>query len=172
MKLRFLWIAAVMVVSFSLTAFSLPKYTQICSLFSSVNGWSIEDSCSGMNAENSMNGSFVTAEQTYINNSNNNEKYTALVMVGSKATMMWMPFATAMTVDTPDSHVEVKDLDGYRMGISMDKQSNSGSVMVCLDKSQTSCKAIFAVNFENMGYSKAVELLKNFDLEAISDLVK
>ncbi|WP_035586596.1 hypothetical protein [Hippea jasoniae] len=170
---RFLFLAvfvAIFSLSVSTLAYSLPKYQAICERLGELEGYTVVDKCSGMNMQGNM-GEMVSAEKNYANSEDKEKYFGVTVLGGGQAMMMWMPFMTHMTVETDKELVKVVDIDGLKAGINYDKQENGGSLVVCLSKTpQSGCHAIFGVEFKNMDYKEALDLLKNFDLKSIESL--
>jgi len=78
---------------------------------------------------------------------------------------------THIVIETDEEIVKVVDSHDFKTGINYNKKENGGSLVVCLSKTpQNGCHAIFGVEFKNMGYKEAFNLLKSFDLEHIENL--
>ncbi len=150
------------------SAYCLPSYSKVCKALLEVRGWKASV-CEGMNMQGSPMGNMVTANRTYIQG---NKKVEVVVMSGMGAMGYWAPFQSNMQIDTPKQFVKVVQIRGHNVGISYDKETKSGGVIVALGSpgGPGMVKAILGFNFYNMDWEEALSFAKKFDWDKLEKI--
>ncbi|MBW1974144.1 MAG: hypothetical protein JRI45_01030 [Deltaproteobacteria bacterium] len=150
------------------TAGTLPSYTELCNRLVNINGWQAED-CDGMNMSGSGM-SMVSSTRTY---TSGDKRVEVVVACGTATAGYWAPFQSGITVESKEQVVKTEEIDSYRVGIAFEKQNNSGSIVILLDKGgETPMKPILVGSFENMHWEDALEFLKQFDWDDLAKAFK
>ncbi|AEH46078.1 hypothetical protein Thein_2230 [Thermodesulfatator indicus DSM 15286] len=166
-RIFILLMALVIFSSSQALAFKLPSYQEVCALLTDLQGWQAEN-CSGMNMNTPM-GEIVTAERSY---KKGNYEISVMVIHGIQATQFWQPFAYVTEVDTPENYSKLTTVDGFKVGISHEKQTNSGSVVVLLNEKDSMAATIFVVQYNDMSWKDGLRLARQFDWKKIEKAFK
>ncbi|AEA34138.1 hypothetical protein [Hippea maritima] len=147
---------------------NVPEPAKLCEFLVDVDGYSAGE-CDKMKAVGTPIGNLVKAEREY---RQGDETISVIVLNGIMAKSSWAPFASNMEVDDDNNYVKITSINGYRCGINYEKKEKRGSIVIPLtdDIKNHPVSAIFAVNFENMSYKKAIDFIENFDLKSLVDL--
>ncbi len=139
----------------------LPDDKTLCDHLSEIPGWNAA-SCEGIKMNSPMMGEVVTASRTY---RRGEAVMQASVVSGMQAAMMWAPYAAGMQMESDEALVKIEKVDGFPVGISYDKRSESGGIVVQLDS-----EAVLVVNFEHMGWKEAFEAVKKLEWKGLRRL--
>ncbi|OAG27879.1 hypothetical protein [Thermodesulfatator autotrophicus] len=143
-------------------AYKLPSYQEVCSVLTDLKGWQAEE-CSGMNVSTPM-GEMVTAERSY---QKGDKEISVMVIHGMQAVQFWQPYAYVTEMDSPESYVKLTTINGFKVGISHDKQTNSGSVVVLLNEKSGVVATIFALQYNDMSWKDGLKLARQFNWKKI-----
>jgi hypothetical protein len=152
----------VLTVSIS-AAGALPGYKALCEEMGEIPGWSLTQ-CEGMKMVNPMMGEVVTATKTYIKGE---KRLEVTVVSGMQAMMMWGPYATGTTMENDEALVKIEKIDGFPVGISYDKKTRSGGIVI-----QLAQNAVLGGTFEKMGWKEALELMRKIDWKKLQALFR
>jgi hypothetical protein len=134
-------------------------YQQLTPLLTDLNGWNAEPA-EGVNMET---GAFkmINAVRSYTQDS---KELEAMIMIGNQA----MPQGPmdAMHAESGDSVMNIREMNGFKVHTVHDKKENSGNVTVFLVQKETQ-GAIFAVSYQGIPESEAMDLARQFNWKAM-----
>ncbi|WP_457596904.1 hypothetical protein [Hydrogenimonas sp.] len=136
----------------------LPDYKTLCHDLPDLSGWQA-DECEGMKMTNPMFGEVVSASRSY---TKGDATLQVMVVSGMQAMMMWGPYQSGTTIETDEGFMKLETIDGFPVGISYDKASHSGGIVV-----QIAPNAVLGIDFQNMGWQEALELAKKMDWQGL-----
>ncbi|WP_457625076.1 hypothetical protein [Persephonella sp.] len=134
------------------------SYTDLYRFLIDIKGWKGEKPTGSKMA--GPFGVVITAERNY---SKGEKQFDVTVIKGSMATAMMAPFSMITEVDTPQEYVKVFKFNGFKTGLSHNKESNSGEIIVFLTPD-----SVFSVKYSGMYYKEALDILKKFPLKELS----
>ena len=129
----------------------------LTSLLIDLKGWNA-DKAEGMSMDMGAM-KMINASRNYTKEAS---KIDAIVLVGSQAMAQAQASAQDMKLETADSRVEMKEIDGFRTQVVYDKKENTTAVVVFLAMSQTS-GAMFSFSCKGIPEKEAMKLAKQFD---------
>ena len=145
----------------------MPSYKSLCKAMQNIDGWSVDEECSGSNMSGTSVGDVVVATKSF---AKGDKRLEISVLSGMQAVTNWSMFQTGISIETDENTVKTITIQGRKGGISYDKKENSGVVYVCLKHQNSLCNVLFALNFENMDYKDTVGIVKHYDLKAIENV--
>ncbi|WP_300369018.1 hypothetical protein [Hydrogenimonas sp.] len=153
-------LVGVTLLAAALEAGALPDYKVLCDKIGDIPGWTMSQ-CEGMKMTNPMMGDVVTATKSY---TKGDATIETTVVSGMQAMMMWGPYSTGTEVENDEALVKIEKVDNFTVGISYDKQERSGGIVV-----QLAPNAVLAVNFENLDWKDALEMVKKLDWKDLAE---
>ncbi len=153
---------------FGLTSYAkMPSYKSLCGAMQNIEGWSMDEECSGSNMSGTPMGEVVVATKSF---TKGDKRLELSVLSGMRAMASWNMFQTNISVETNENIVKTTTIQGYKGGISYDKKENSGVVYICLKHPNDQCNVLFAFNFENMNYKDVVYIAEHYNLKAVENV--
>ncbi len=139
----------------------LPDYKSLCNAIGKIEGWSATK-CEGMKMLNPMMGEVVTAQKSF---KKNGKLLDLSVISGMQAMMMWAPYSAGTQIESDEALVKIEKIDGFNVGITYDKKSDSGGIVV-----QIAPNAVLVANFEKMSWKEALKLTEKIDWKRLKRL--
>ncbi len=145
------------------------NYTDLYKYLVDLKGWKCEKP-TGSSLKTPM-GNAVNAKRSC---EKGNKNIEVQIIAGTMASMAWAPFNMGIEYDSPEQLVKAKKLDGFKEVIMFNKskENPTGTIAVLLNESQGTPFTIFVVNFDNMNYEEAENLVKKYPLKEISKIFK
>lgn len=140
------------------------NYVQLYRYLVELPGWKASKP-TGMNMSGPM-GRMVTASREY---ESGTKSLTAQIVSGTQAQGAWAPFSTGMTFDTPGAFSKVTEMRDHQVGITHDKNENSGSIVVSL---KGKIFAVFVLGYEGMPYKDAMAIAQKFPWKYMEEAFK
>lgn len=138
-------------------------YTSLLPTLVNLSGWKA-DKAEGVDfIVPGMN--MVTASRVY---NKGNKELTAMVMIGSE---MMMAGQTSIEMNSSTLKMNTQKINGFEVTTQLDKVSNTGSIIVYLNKASGS-GAYFIVSFEGCDDKEALEIAKKFDWNKMKKLTE
>ncbi|SNZ09392.1 hypothetical protein SAMN06265182_1509 [Persephonella hydrogeniphila] len=134
------------------------SYTDLYRFLVDIKGWKGEKPTGSKMA--GPFGVVITAERDY---SKNEKQLEITVIKGSMATAMMAPFSMVTEMDTPEEYVKVFKFNGFKTGLSHNKKSLTGEIIVFLTPD-----SVFSMKYSGMHYKEALDILKKFPLKELS----
>ncbi len=146
----------------------LPSLKEICEHLVDIDSWRSEG-CDKFKAQSEDGRTFIKVQRDY---ARNGKSVSVVVITGLAANSNWLPFSSNLIVDNDKALIRVTSIEGHRAGINYDKIEHKGSIVIPLVENvkEQVPKAIFMLEFENMGYEDALGFVDNFDLDSLVDL--
>jgi hypothetical protein len=139
------------------------KYEGLMKLLINVTGWESEPA-NGMEVGDKA-GTIIIVMRDYRSGS---KVMHIQIAVGKNSKRTWSRFEDGKTVDTPEYFSAIVTTSEYKIGVSHDKKSNTGSIIVPLNVNDGD--AVFSLAFSGMAYGDALGIAKSFpwkDMEKI-----
>ena len=152
-----------MVLVFSVAAHA-EKHDLLTPLLVDLNGWKGEKA-EGMSMDMG-NMKMITATRNY---TRGDKDVTAVVFIGNSA--MTQGKMQGMKMESADSRINIKEIDGFQTQSVYDKKDKSGSVVIFLSHGEAS-GTIFTLSYNNIEEDKAIELAKKFDWKKMKATVE
>ena len=150
-------------------ASDVPSYDKLCRAIKPPSGWSVIDKCSGINVQGTQMGSGVMVSEKL---KKDGHEFEIVVVGGFQASAQWMNFGNIRYAGNDKGFLKKVNIRGKDAVLVYEKKDRNGSVVVCLKEQGPMCIAIFALTFEGLSPSEAVECAREFDLSGVSDLFK
>ncbi|NPA17114.1 hypothetical protein [Persephonella sp.] len=123
-----------------------------------IKGWQAEEPTGSK--VTAVYGEMLTVERSY---HRDDKRLDVSIIKSPMATSSFAVFSMVTEADTPEEYIKVFKINGLRAGLSHNKRENSGDIIVVLTGD-----SVFTVKYENMSYSEALEILKQFPLKEIA----
>jgi hypothetical protein len=97
---------------------------------------------------------------------NGEQRIGATILVGVQVGSVWTPgYTEGFKVDTAEALMEVKNIDGFLVFYSYEKESSSGGIMVQLQDPQKKADsgAVLILEFEGMKLEAALQAARTFN---------
>ncbi len=133
-------------------------YKELYSYLVELDGWKASEP-SGQHTKTFF-GEMLQVERKY---TSENKSLNVQIIKGSMVMAMWMPFSMVVEQDTPDKYVKTTEIEGFKAGISHNKNENSGQIIIMVAPT-----AAFILKYNGIGYKDAVKIVKKFPLKKIS----
>jgi len=161
MKKMSIALAGTVLMAVMAFAGNLPDYKSLCGAIGEIEGWN-STKCEGMRATNPMMGEVVTAEKSF---EHDGKRLDVSSLSGMQAMMMWAPYSAGTQIESDKALVKIEKIDGFNVGITYDKKSDSGGIVV-----QIAPNAVLVANFEKMSWKEALKLTEKIDWKRLKRL--
>jgi len=109
--------------------------------------------------------SMLTASRSY---TKGEARLKVTIVKGTAVAGMWAPFAMKMEFEDEEQWVKVKEINGFNVGLSYNKQDKKGSIIVNLSTKPDQNVGLFALEYKKISPDQAVKLAKKFDWKGIA----
>jgi hypothetical protein len=155
-SLSILFILGSSLVSFAQEQIFLDLMKELIDL----NGWDAEPA-NGMEVGDA-DGEIIIAMRDY---HSDNKLLHVQIAVGKSAKKAWAQYDKGENIDTQTILRMTKEDSGHKIGVSYEKNTNSGSIVVPLKVKNSN--AVFSLAFVGMSYQDALDIAKRFPLSNI-----
>lgn len=161
-----------LIVLFSVISYALyvsaesTKYEKLYKFLVELKGWKCEDP-EGMQMD-MPELKMIQAMREY---NREGKKFQALLIVGSTSAVAGYIQRTDMNYEDEKTKVTVKEVDGFKTYIFLDKESDSGSISIILSTDDKG-GSFFVVSFEGMNDGEAFNIAKKFDWKGMKKETK
>ena len=159
MKKTLIFLSIILITSMAFTLHFKDLYT----FFIDLKGWE------GGEPEGSQGTfgdvSMLTASRSY---TKGEASLKATIVKGTMTEGLWAPFAMKMEFETEEEWIKVKEINGFNVGLSYNKQDKEGSIVVNLSTKPEQNVGLFALEYGKISPEKALELAKKFDWKGIA----
>jgi hypothetical protein len=141
------------------------KYETLMKLLIDLKGWEAQPA-NGMEVGDKA-GTIIIVMRDYHSGS---KLMHTQIAVGKTSKKAWAQFEQGETIDTPDLFSTIMTTPEYKVGISYEKKSDMGSIVVPLNVKAGN--AIFSLAFVGMPYEDALGIAKGFSWKDMEQVIE